>query len=72
MNGVVIDKKWVLVFVCKIKCLYRICVKIDYISYVKFRLALGEDRDKVDRLIILDKESELDEFKNSYPGQKYC
>jgi cytochrome oxidase Cu insertion factor (SCO1/SenC/PrrC family) len=68
MNGVVIDKKWVLVFVQNNVCT-ELCKDRLY-QLRQIRLALGEDRDKVDRLIILDKESELDELKNSYPGQK--
>ncbi|MDB4040335.1 hypothetical protein N9489_02680 [Methylophilaceae bacterium] len=69
MNEVVIDKKWILVFMQNKMCAES-CEERLY-QFRQIRLALGEDRDKVDRLVILNKENYLNELKNSYSGQKY-
>jgi len=69
MNEVVIDKKWILVFIQNNVC-DEFCKERLY-QLRQIRLALGEDRDKVDRLVILNKENYLNELKDSYSGQKY-
>jgi len=69
MNEVEIIKKWVLVFIQKNVC-DEFCNERLY-QLRQIRLALGEDRDKVDRLVIFNKENNLNELKDLYSGQKF-
>ena len=69
MSEVEITKKWVLVFiqnnVCDESCNERLY------QLRQIRLALGEDRDKVDRLVIFNQINDYNELKDSYSGQKF-
>ena len=69
MSEVEITKKWVLVFiqnnVCDESCNERLY------QLRQIRLALGEDRDKVDRLVIFNQINDFNELKDPYSGQKF-
>jgi cytochrome oxidase Cu insertion factor (SCO1/SenC/PrrC family) len=69
MDEVVIEKKWVLVFIQNNLC-NEFCKERLY-QVRQIRLALGEDRDKVDRLVIFNQINNLNELKDSYSGQKF-
>jgi cytochrome oxidase Cu insertion factor (SCO1/SenC/PrrC family) len=69
MNEVLISKKWVLVFIQNKIC-GTFCKERLY-QLRQIRLALGEDRDKVERLVIFNQENDLNEFKELYSGQKF-
>jgi len=69
MNKVLISDKWTLVFIEKEQC-GDLCSERLY-QLRQIRLALGEDRDKVDRLVIFNNINNIDEFKDSYSGQKF-
>jgi len=69
MDEVVIEKKWVLVFIQNNLC-NEFCKERLY-QVRQIRLALGEDRDKVDRLVIFNQINDLNELKDSYSGQKF-
>ena len=69
MNKVLINDKWTLVFIEKGQC-GDLCNERLY-QLRQIRLALGEDRDKVDRLVIFNKENNLNELKDLYSGQKF-
>ena len=69
MNEVEITKKWILVFIQNNVC-NEFCKERLY-QLRQIRLALGEDRDKVDRLVIFNKENNLNELKDLYSGQKF-
>ncbi|MDC0183062.1 hypothetical protein OAJ43_02830 [Nitrosomonadales bacterium] len=68
-NEILINKKWILAFVQKTIC-DDLC-KERYYQLRQIRLALGEDRDKVERLVISNELTNIDELKILYPGQKY-
>ena len=68
-NEILINKKWILAFVQKKIC-DDLC-KERYYQLRQIRLALGEDRNKVERLVILNEPINLEELGNLYPGQKY-
>jgi len=69
MNDVEITKKWVLVFIQNNVC-GKFCNERLY-QLRQIRLALGEDRDKVDRLVIINQINDLNELKDLYSGQKF-
>ena len=69
MNEVLIDKKWVLIFIQNKVCA-KFCKERIY-QLRQIRLALGEDRNKVDRVVIFNTENDLDQIRNSFPGQKF-
>jgi cytochrome oxidase Cu insertion factor (SCO1/SenC/PrrC family) len=69
MGEVLISKKWTLVFIQKKIC-GNFC-KERFYQLKQIRLALGEDRNKVERLVIFNKPNDLKEFKDLYPSQKF-
>jgi cytochrome oxidase Cu insertion factor (SCO1/SenC/PrrC family) len=69
MDKALITEKWTLVFISQGDC-KELC-KERFYQLRQIRLALGEDRDKVDRLAIFNKPTNLEEFKESYSGQKF-
>ena len=69
MSEVEITKKWVLVFIQNNVC-DEFCKERLY-QLRQIRLALGEDRDKVDRLVIFNQINDFKELKDSYSGQKF-
>ena len=69
MSEVEITKKWVLVFIQNNVC-DEFCNERLY-QLRQIRLALGEDRDKVDRLVIFNQPNNFNELKDLYPGQKF-
>jgi len=69
MGEVLISKKWTLVFIQNKIC-GNFC-KERFYQLKQIRLALGEDRNKVERLVIFNKPNDLKEFKDLYPSQKF-
>tara|TARA_B110000196_G_C21092420_1_gene638228 strand:+ start:235 stop:819 length:585 start_codon:yes stop_codon:yes gene_type:complete len=69
MEKVLISEKWTLVFIEKGQC-GELCKQRLY-QLRQIRLALGEDRDKVDRLVIFNNQNNIDEFSEPYSGQKF-
>tara|TARA_B100001996_G_scaffold188013_1_gene143861 strand:+ start:376 stop:960 length:585 start_codon:yes stop_codon:yes gene_type:complete len=69
MDEVLISKKWTLVFIQKKIC-RNFCEERLY-QLRQIRLALGEDRNKVERLVIFNKPNDLKKFKDLYPSQKF-
>ena len=64
-----IKDKWTLVFFVESEC-NQICEdKLDEVRQI--RLALGKDRDKVDRLLVSRKIQSWETFSDSFNGQKY-
>ena len=64
-----IKDKWTLVFFVESEC-NQICEDKLY-EVRQIRLALGKDRDKVDRLLVSRKIQSLETFSDSFDGQKY-
>jgi cytochrome oxidase Cu insertion factor (SCO1/SenC/PrrC family) len=69
MQETVISEKWTLIFLHNNKC-GEFCKERLY-QLRQIRLALGEDRNKVDRLVIFNSETDLNDLKDLYPGQKF-
>ena len=69
MNEIIISEKWTLIFLHNNKC-DEFCKERLY-QLRQIRLALGEDRNKVDRLVIFNSVNDLNDLKDIYPGQKF-
>lgn len=64
-----ISNKWTLVFFVEKEC-DQLCEDKLY-RLRQIRLALGKDRDKVDRLLISENKNDWEKFSDEFKGQKY-
>ena len=64
-----INGKWTLLFFVENEC-NQLCEDKLY-QLRQIRLALGKDRDKVDRLLVSKNKQQWSQYTNSFNGQKY-
>jgi cytochrome oxidase Cu insertion factor (SCO1/SenC/PrrC family) len=64
-----INGKWTLLFFVENEC-NKLCEDKLY-QLRQIRLALGKDRDKVDRLLVSKNKQQWSQYTNSFNGQKY-
>ena len=64
-----INGKWTLLFFVENEC-NQLCEDKLY-QIRQIRLALGKDRDKVDRLLVSKNKQQWSQYTNSFNGQKY-
>jgi len=64
-----INGKWTLLFFVENEC-NQLCENKLY-QLRQIRLALGKDRDKVDRLLVSKNKQQWSQYTNSFNGQKY-
>ena len=64
-----INGKWTLLFFVENEC-NQLCEDKLY-QLRQIRLALGKDRDKVDRLLVSKNKQQWSQYNNSFNGQKY-
>ena len=63
------DRTWILAFLINEKCDESCQEKLYQIRQI--RLAIGKDKDKLERLVIANANLDWGTYKKEYPGQKY-
>ncbi|MDA9097267.1 hypothetical protein N9J50_02910 [Methylophilaceae bacterium] len=63
-----LEKKWTLIFLVSNQCDLTCEDKLYQLRQI--RLAVGKDRDKVERVLVVDKELDWSDYENSYQNQK--
>jgi len=63
------DRTWILTFLINEKCDESCQEKLYQIRQI--RLAIGKDKDKLERLVIVNANLDWGTYKKEYPGQKY-
>lgn len=63
-----LEKKWTLIFLVSNQCDLTCEDKLYQLRQI--RLAVGKDRDKVERVLVVDKELDWSDYKNSFQNQK--
>jgi hypothetical protein len=63
------DRAWILTFLINEKCDESCQEKLYQIRQI--RLAIGKDKDKLERLVIANANLDWGTYKKEYPGQKY-
>jgi len=63
-----LEKKWTLIFLVSNQCDLTCEDKLYQLRQI--RLAVGKDRDKVERVLVVDKELDWSDYENSFQNQK--
>lgn len=63
-----LEKKWTLIFLVSNQCDLTCEDKLYQLRQI--RLAVGKDRDKVERVLVVDKDLDWSDYENSFQNQK--